>query len=90
MVYITQVNMAVGGSGHEHIANVRYVQTGSNDTKHCSRQQMVEFLRANPGQARVRDGIGEVTVGVVEATPPYIRTYKDGRPTDNLLNLPRY
>jgi hypothetical protein len=51
---------------------------------------MVEWIRAKNGDARVRDSKGDVRVGVVDGTPPYIRTYADGRWTDNLLALPRY
>jgi hypothetical protein len=32
----------------------------------------------------------DVNVGVVNATPPYIKTYADEVWTDNLLALPRY
>jgi hypothetical protein len=40
---------------------------------------------------RVRGSDGsDVAVGVVDASPPYIRTYADGNWTDNLLALPRY
>jgi hypothetical protein len=51
---------------------------------------MVEWLTANPGQAYVSDGARHVLVGVVDATPKYIRTYADNVWTDNLLALPRY
>jgi hypothetical protein len=51
---------------------------------------MVEFIEGG-GAVRARDAYGDdVAVGVVEATPPYIRTHADGVWTDNLLSLPRY
>ena len=31
-----------------------------------------------------------MSVGVVDANPPYIRTHADGVWTDNLLALPRF
>jgi hypothetical protein len=89
MVYITAINL-VGGTGHQHIANVRWVAPGSSEGKSNSRQEMVDFLKQHPGQARVKDGIGEVAVEPIDGSPPYIRTIKDGRYTDNLLALPRY
>jgi hypothetical protein len=51
---------------------------------------MVDFLRQSPGQAFVSDGVRNVLVGVVDATPKYVRTYADGVWTDNLLALPKY
>lgn len=36
------------------------------------------------------EGGNTVRVGVVNATPKYIRTYADGTWTDNLLALPRF
>ena len=50
---------------------------------------MVKFLTDNPGKAIVSDGTNTVQVFVVNATPKYIRPYANGKPTDNLLYLPR-
>lgn len=86
--YITAVHMS-GGTQHEHIAEVRWREGGTTSTS--TRAQMVEYINNNgEGSVKVADAQGEVNVQVVKANPPYIRTYKDGRPTDNLLNLPRY
>jgi hypothetical protein len=50
---------------------------------------MVKFI--NEGHSvKVSDGKTRVDVGVVEANPPYIRTYADKKWSDNLLALPRY
>ena len=50
---------------------------------------MVDWIEKG-GVAKVTDGRNTVDVGVVNATPKYIRTHADGKPTDNLLYLPRY
>ena len=89
MIYITAVHME-GGSGHEHIASVRWTNSATNSSDTSTREQMVTWLRSNPHGARVSDGYREVEVGVVNATRPYIRTVADGVWTDNLLALPRY
>jgi len=82
--------MSAGGSGHEHIADVRWRNPQTGATGVSTRQAMVAWIRGGD-EARVRDSAGDdVKVGVVDATPPYIRTYADGVPTDNLLYLPRY
>ena len=90
MVYIHSVHMA-GGSRHEHIASVRWrnPKTGANGEN--SRGEMVTWIRDKSGDAYVCGTDGHMArVGVVRATPPYIRTYADGVWTDNLLALPRY
>lgn len=88
MVYITKVHMS-GGTNHEHIAEVCWYDPAARDTGQLSRSGMVDWINKG-GDARVRDGQGEVQVKVVRANPPYLRTYADNRPTDNLLKLPRY
>lgn len=90
MIYVTAIRMATGGSIHEHIASVAWQNPPDSQTGTSTRAEMVEWIRAKNGDARVRDSKGDVRVGVVDGTPPYIRTYADGRWTDNLLALPRY
>ena len=90
MVQITAVHMG-GGERHEHIASVRWKKDGSNQTGQSTRAEMVQFIEGEgKGQVYVTDGSNTVYVGVVNATPKYIRTYADGKWTDNLLALPRY
>jgi len=89
MVEITAVHM-VGGAFHEHIAEVRWVNPASGARGQSTRAAMVAFLRKPGSRAYVTDGHRTVEVGVVEATPPYIKTHADGVWTDNLLALPRY
>lgn len=89
MIAATAVHM-VGGTRHEHIAEVRWRNLTTGDSGNSSRQQMVDWVRANPGQAVVDHGGHRAYVGIIDATPPYIRTYADGVWNDNLLALPRY
>ena len=89
-VFITARHM-VGGNGHEHIASVRWQNTtDATSTGTNTREAMVEWIRDKKGQAYVWDGSRSVSVGVVEATQPYLRTYADGVWTDNLLALPTF
>jgi hypothetical protein len=89
MVYVIAVHMA-GGGRHEHIHSVRWQNPQSSATGQSTRSEMVEWINSN-GEARVRDNRGHtVSIGVVDARPPYIRTYADGVWTDNLLALPRF
>ena len=90
MIYITEIHL-VGGTKHEHIANVRWQNPGGGQTQEASTAGMVAWLKEGGDHAaRVRDGSTSVLVGVVNASPPYLRTHADGVWTDNLLALPRF
>lgn len=90
MIYITEVHMSPGGSGHQHIASVRWRNPTSGETGENTRAEIVAWIN-DGGDARVRDDHGnDVRVRVIDASPAYIQTYADGVPTDNLLWLPRY
>lgn len=88
-VYVTARHM-VGGSGHEHISQVKWENRETGATGSSTRETMVDWIKNKSGEARVADGTSFVKVGVVEASTPYIRTYADGDWTDNLLSLPTY
>lgn len=90
MIYITAVHMEPSwGSSHEHIAEVLWENPQSGESRQSTKAVMVDWIN-DGGDARVRDQYGDVKVGVVDGSPPYLRTYRDGRPTDNLLTLRRY
>lgn len=85
--YITAVRMSPTTSNdHQHISEVRYEQPGTNST--CETQAMVDFIRK--GNAVSVHGSPDAQVGVVNVSPPYLRTYADGDWTNNLLSLPRF
>ncbi|MGD0742094.1 MAG: DUF3892 domain-containing protein [Acidimicrobiales bacterium] len=88
-VEITAIHL-VGGTRHEHIASVRWVNPSSQETGSSTRETMVDWIENKGGAAFVTDGQNTVSVAVVDAHPKYLRTYADGVWTDNLLALPRY
>ena len=88
MVFITEVHM-VGGTGHEHIAEVKWRNPENGGTGKNSRQEMVDWIDKG-GIAKVTDRQNTVDVRVYQTTPPHIQTVADGKWTDNLLALPRY
>jgi hypothetical protein len=50
--------------------------------------EIIASIKAHSNTFYVKDSRGNrANVGVVEANPPYIRTYADGIPSDNLLSL---
>ena len=81
--------MSQGGSRHEHIAWVRWYNPKTAASGDADVAGMVKFIREG-NRAYVSDGHRSADVGVVEAHPPYIRTYADKVWTDNLLALPRF
>ena len=89
MIFINAVRL-VGGNGHEHIASVRWKNPSSGQMGENTRAAMVEWIRDKKGDARVSDGRDSVKVGVVNSSPPYLRTHADGKWTNNLLSLPRF
>lgn len=87
MVQITARHM-VGGTQHEHIASVQWLDPNTRETGVSSRETMIDFIEKKSGKAVVHNGGRTVDVGVVHANPPYLRTHADGQWTDNLLALP--
>ena len=88
MIYITHVRLS-GGTGHEHISEVRWNEpdTGKKDTS--TRATMVGWIQ-NGVIAKVEDSPKDVRVEVVKGNPPYLRTVADNKYTNNLLELPRF
>jgi len=89
MIYITHVHMGTAGTGHEHIADVRWKNPNTGTTGASSTATMVDFIDNKEGDARVQ-GPPDARVGTVTATPKHLRTYADKKWTNNLLDLPRY
>jgi len=80
-----------GGTKHEHIASLRWIEDGKTETKESTRETLVDWVKNKGGSGYVLDSSGDKAwVKVVEASPPYLQTQKDGIWTDNLLALPTY
>ncbi|MFD0882970.1 DUF3892 domain-containing protein [Streptosporangium algeriense] len=82
----------VGGNGHEHISRLWWVNSGSGENGENSREEIIAWIETKNGEAYVEDARGNrADVGVVKPNgrPKYLRTYADGKWTDNLLALPR-
>lgn len=80
-----------GGQSHEHIVHLWWTDSVTGVTGDDTRARLVSWVEAG-GSAYVEDGYrNRADVGVV--TPAYgakyLRTYADGKWTDNLLALPR-
>ncbi len=81
-----------GGTTNQHITHLWWVNPSTGKTGDNTRAQLVHWIENENGKAYVEDGAGNrADVGVV--TPAqgdkYLRTYADGKWTDNLLALPQ-
>jgi uracil-DNA glycosylase len=85
--YITHVRLSPPScNDRQHISEVRWSQPGQ--TNECTRAAMVDFV--NKGNAVFVHGSPDAKVGVVNGSPPYLRTHADGNWTNNRLSLPRF
>jgi hypothetical protein len=92
-VRITHRHMSTGGTRHEHIQSVKWLNEATNETGVADvYPSMVDYIDNKNGKAYVFDGRYRVEVGTVhpKVGNPYIRTHKDGVWTDNLLSLPTF
>jgi hypothetical protein len=79
------VNLSHTNARHEHITQVGNPGVWS---RKFTVAEVVSLIRSRTDTFYVMDGRGNrANVGVVEVTPPHIRTYADKEWTDNLLSL---
>jgi Protein of unknown function (DUF3892) len=90
MIYITAVHMSAGGAGNEHIAGVRWSNAESGAVGESTTPAVIHWIDNDGGVAKVKASPADVLVGTVDANPKYLRTYADGKWTNNLLSLPRF
>lgn len=77
---------------HEGITDFGWINKQTRATSKSTPAQMIEFLERQNGKAYVEDRLGNVAnIGVVATSwgTKYLRTYSDGKWTDNLLSLPK-
>jgi hypothetical protein len=90
MVFITHIRMSNSGTSHEHITDVKWRNPEKGSVGENTLAGMVDWIENKKGIAKVTDGAVTVDVGVVNVSPKHIRTFANGRWTDNLLALPRF
>lgn len=90
LIYVTAVKMSPGGTQHEHIEEVRWLNSSDSKTGNSPVASMVTFIE-KPNTVQVQ-GPPAVNVGVnkTEAGQKYIQTFADKTWTNNLLSPPRY
>lgn len=85
------------GRHHGHIAAVRWVKKDSPESGESTRVELVEWIGERTDAACVlghkgKDKGEEIEVRAIRPKRgrAYIRSYRNGKPGDNLLLLPRY
>jgi hypothetical protein len=90
-IRITAIRLT-GGQGHEHISHLWWTNPADGKTGDNTRSQLVDWIEEENGKAYIDDQHGN-RADVLVVTPAvgqkYLRTYADGKWTDNLLALPR-
>jgi hypothetical protein len=90
-IRITYIRQS-GGTGHEHIVRLWWVDPATGKTDDNARAEIVSWIENKNGKAYVEDARGD-HADVLVITPSYgekyLRTHADGHWTDNLLALPR-
>lgn len=90
-IRVTAIRLT-GGQSHEHISHLWWTNPADGKTGDNTRSQLVEWIEKESGKAYVDDQHGN-RADVLVVTPTvgqkYLRTYADGKWTDNLLALPR-
>ena len=92
MIKITHVRFE-DGEDHQNIIKLKWINTDSNKKGVSSIDKMIEYVEENPNKVVVEDDEGFATIHVIpesKKSPEYLRTKKDNRETNNLLNLPSF
>jgi hypothetical protein len=90
-IRITAIRLT-GGQSHEHISRLWWTNPTDGKAGENTRSELVSWIEQEGGKAYVDDQRGN-RANVLVVTPTfgqkYLRTYADGKWTDNLLALPR-
>ena len=86
---VTITHVRYGSTPKTESTMVRYELRSDSDgsTGDNDKPSMVNWIENENGKAYVGTGSNRVNVGVVDANPKYLRTYADGKWTNNLSEL---
>lgn len=91
-VEITHVRYGSTEKTESTIAQYKWRNPSDGNVGSSDKPTMVDWIDNKGGHAYVGNGSSRVDVGVVRPMQgqPYLRTYADGKWTNNLLNLPEF
>ncbi|MEJ6014498.1 DUF3892 domain-containing protein [Corynebacterium sp. H127] len=90
-IQITHVHFEEFQKTEAAITNYRWRGLESGEVGESTKPDLVQWINSG-GQAFVGSGTNRVPVGVInpENGKPYLRTYADGKWTNNLVELPLF
>lgn len=88
-IEITHVRYGSTPKTEQTISHYKWREIGSTNTGSSDKRTLVAWIE-DGNKAYVGSGSNRVDVLVVNASPKYLRTYADGRWTNNLTSLPEF
>lgn len=91
-IEITHIRFGSTKKTEDEIVSYKWTNDQTGKLGQSDKPAMVEWIDEKKGKAHVGSGIARVSVGVVKppSGQPYLRTYADGKWTNNLLSLPTF
>ncbi|MFD6141291.1 DUF3892 domain-containing protein [Promicromonospora sp. NPDC060271] len=91
-IEITHIRLSGSIRQHEYITHLRWKNENDGSTGDSTKATLVDWIDNKKGVAHVGSGSVQVNVGTVhpDGGTPYLRTYADGKWTNNLLSLPEF
>jgi hypothetical protein len=91
-IEITHVRFGSTKKTEDEIVSYKWKNDQTGKVGQSDKPAMVDWIDIKNGKAYVGSGTNRVSVGVVkpQSGQPYLRTYADGKWTNNLLNLPTF
>lgn len=91
-ILISHVRYSGTTKSHESIVRYKWISEQDGSVGESDKPTMVAFVDNKQNHAYVKNGAARVSVGSVHpsSSPAYVRTYADGKWTDNLLALPTF
>ena len=89
-IRITAVQLCPGGTGHQDIERVRWIEDGTSAEHESSAAALVRWIMSGGDSAYVRAGSAQVTVRVVRGVVSHPRAHDGVAWTDHLLELPLF
>ena len=91
-IEFTHIRLSGSIREHEYITDLQWKDESNGATSNGTKAGLVDWIDNQKGIAYVGSGSEQVRVGTIhpEGGTPYLRTYADGKWTNNLLSLPEF
>ena len=91
-IEITHVRSGSTRKTEDEIVRYKWRSIEDGEIRDSDKPTLIDWIENKNGKAYVGNGSSRVSVGVVkpQSGQPYLRTYADGKWTNNLVNLPEF